>query len=226
MKRSYISRNTIRRMPRYYHKVKELIEVGVERISSSELGRIMGLTPSQIRQDFSCFGEFGQQGYGYKLDVLQQEIAGVLGINRGFKAILIGVGHIGGALLRNLDFSSYGVEVIGAFDSSEERIGQSIKNITVLPEQELAEFCAVHKPDIAILCVPKEAAQKVSDFVLKCDIKAIWNYTNAVLDVHHLDVVTEDINFGDSLLTLSYMLAELYDEKKRQESKKESHRIA
>lgn len=226
MKRSYISRNTIRRMPRYYHKIKELQELGVDRISSSELGRIMGMTPSQIRQDFSCFGEFGQQGYGYRLETLRQEIAEVLGINRGFKAILIGVGNIGEALLRNLDFESYGVKVIGAFDSSEDRVGQVIDGITVLQERDLKDFCDAESPDIVILCVPKLAAQSVSELVIRMQIKGIWNFTNAVLDINHLDVVVEDINFGDSLLTLNYMLADCYDMEKRKYEKKVANRIA
>lgn len=226
MKRNYISQNTVRRMPRYYNKVKELQEVGMERVSSSELGRIMGLTPSQIRQDFSCFGEFGQQGYGYRLDVLQKEIAEVLGINRGFKAILVGVGNIGGALMRNLNFESYGVELIGAFDADVDKVGLDINGTVIRHESDLLSFCAENTPDIAILCVPKIAAQKVSDLVIRAQLKAIWNFTNTVLDVHHLDVVTEDINFGDSLLTLNYLLADKIDEVNRVAEKNLKYRIA
>ena len=132
MKRIKVSNNVIRRMPRYLRKLDELTEAGVSRISSGELGRQLGLTPSQIRQDFSCFGEFGQQGYGYKVTALRAEIASILGMDRGFTAILIGVGNIGQALMCNFSFKTWGFDLKAAFDIKPELIGTEVEGIPVL----------------------------------------------------------------------------------------------
>ena len=140
MKRVKVSNNVIRRLPRYLRKLDELQENGINRISSFELGQQLGLTPSQIRQDFSCFGEFGQQGYGYNVSGLREQIASILGMDRGYRAILVGVGNIGHALMDNFSFADCGVELAAAFDIKESLIGTEFKGVPILAEAEMENF--------------------------------------------------------------------------------------
>ena len=160
MKRLKVSNNVIRRLPRYLRKLDELTESGISRISSFELGHQLGLTPSQIRQDFSCFGEFGQQGYGYNVQALRGQIAAILGIDRGFSAILIGVGNIGRALMDNFCFSDWGFVLKAAFDIDPALIGTSFKGMPIRGMDQLEAFLAEEKIDVAVLTVPKEAADR------------------------------------------------------------------
>lgn len=155
MKRIKVSNNVIRRMPRYLRKLDELQEGGISRVSSFELGQQLGLTPSQIRQDFSCFGEFGQQGYGYNVAALREQIAAILGMDRGFRAILIGVGNIGHALMDNFSFRACGVELAAAFDVKENLIGTEFKGVPILPMDKLEEYLKKNEVAIAVLAVPK-----------------------------------------------------------------------
>lgn len=207
MKRSYISNNVIRRLPRYLRKLDELLNAGVERISSGELGSQMGLTPSQIRQDFSCFGEFGQQGYGYNVRALHREIAAILGLNRSFSVILVGVGNIGHALIENFSFSQFGFRFLGAFEVRRDLVGTNIAGYTVMDAAEQDAFIRKHNVDIAILSVPRPSAQAAADTLMESGIKAIWNFTDVELDAHGCGVIIENIHFSDSLLTLSYLLS-------------------
>ena len=140
MKRVKVSNNVIRRLPRYLRKLDDLMASGVSRISSKELGLQLGLTPSQIRQDFSCFGEFGQQGYGYNVPALREQIASILGMDRGFRAILIGVGNIGHALMDNFCFSDWGFHLSAAFDIKPELIGTSFQSVPILSMEELSDY--------------------------------------------------------------------------------------
>ena len=151
MKKERISNNVIRRLPRYLRKLGELMASGVNRISSTELGQQLGFTPSQIRQDFNCFGEFGQQGYGYNVPLLREQIAGILGMDRGFSAVLIGVGHIGRALMDNFCFSEWGINLIQAFDVNPELVGKEVSGVHVSSMDELQKFIANNKVDIAVL---------------------------------------------------------------------------
>lgn len=202
-----ISNNVIRRMPRYLRKLDELSAAGVERISSNELGQLLGLTPSQIRQDFSCFGEFGQQGYGYNLVSLRQSIAKILGMDRNYSAVVIGVGHLGHALVDHFDFSACGFTLKAAFDLKED----SNARVPVYQFTDLGAYCKETPIDIAVVCVPMEHAQEATDAAIAAGVKAIWNFTNAVLDVPE-HIIKEDIYFSDSLLALEYYLAEMLDE--------------
>ena len=192
MKRVKVSNNVIRRLPRYLQKLDELGESGVDRISSGELGRQMNLTPSQIRQDFSCFGEFGQQGYGYNVSALRAEIAKILGMDRNFTAVLVGVGNIGHALIDHFSFH------IG------ELVVRDMKSLSTVVEE-------LH-PDIAVLCVPKYFANDAAKTLVSAGIKGIWNFTNVELDVPENATVIENIYFSDSLLALGYYLSERMDE--------------
>lgn len=214
MKRTNISNNVIRRLPRYLRKLDDLAAKGEERISSGELGRQMGLTPSQIRQDFSCFGEFGQQGYGYNIDSLRKEIGQILGTYRNYSAILVGPGHLGTALIENFEFIIEGYRFLGAFDVRPEMIGTSVAGHPVYDIATLGDFVRENKVDIAILTVPQHVAQELTDVLVGAGIRAIWNFTNMELDVGDSGPLVENIHFSDSLLVLTYHLAELDDSKK------------
>ena len=212
MKRVKVSNNMIRRLPRYLRKLDELTGNGVGRISSFELGSQLGLTPSQIRQDFSCFGEFGQQGYGYNVPALRAQIASILGIDRGFTAILIGVGNIGRALMDNFCFSDWGFSLKAAFDINPSLIGTQFKGVPIYGMETLESYLDENKIDVAVLTVPKEVAVTVTERLTGRGIDAIWNFTNVELTEPNSNILVENIHFSDSLLSLSYYVAERRDE--------------
>ena len=213
MKRAKVSNNVIRRLPRYLRKLDELTEKGVSRISSSELGQQLGLTASQIRQDFSCFGEFGQQGYGYNVTALRTQIATILGLDRGFSAVLIGVGNIGRALVDNFCFSSWGCHLCAAFDIDPRLIGTTMNGIPVYSMEQLETYLKENSVDVAVLTVPKEVAIKVTERLTSCGIEAIWNFTNVDMTGPESTTIVENVHFSDSLLSLSYYVSERMDEK-------------
>lgn len=219
MKRVKVSNNVIRRLPRYLRKLDELQENGISRISSFELGQQLGLTPSQIRQDFSCFGEFGQQGYGYNVSGLREQIATILGMDRGYKAILIGVGNIGHALMDNFSFADCGVELAAAFDVKENLIGTEFKGVPIYSEEKLEEYLKNHDIAIAVLCVPKSVAIAVTEILTANGVEAIWNFTNIELTEPNSSTIVENVHFSDSLLSLSYFVSERMDEHSAQPSK-------
>jgi len=212
LKRLKVSNNVIRRLPRYLRKLDELTANGVTRISSFELGQQLGLTPSQIRQDFSCFGEFGQQGYGYNVPDLRSHIASILGADRGFSAILVGVGNLGRALIENFSFSEWGFNLSAAFDINPALIGTSFGNIRIYSMDELQKYMTENKVDVAVLTVPKEVAVNVTNNLTELGIDAIWNFTNVELTEPNSSTIVENIHFSDSLLSLSYFVAERRDE--------------
>lgn len=207
-KASYISKNVIRRLPRYLRKLDELIAAGTERISSGELGNQMGLTPSQIRQDFSCFGEFGQQGYGYNVKALRDQISQILGMDKSYSVILIGAGRIGQSLIENFNFKRYGFRLIGAFEIRKELVGKQIAGITIADAETQGDFIRDNDVDIAILSINRDHAQNIADELIGLGIKAIWNFTDAEIDPGDSGVLIENIHFSDSLLALSYYLSE------------------
>ena len=213
MKRIKVSNNVIRRLPRYLRKLDELTEAGVSRISSGELGRQLGLTPSQIRQDFSCFGEFGQQGYGYKVTALRAEIASILGMDRGFTAILIGVGNIGQALMCNFSFKNWGFDLKAAFDIRTDLIGSEYDGVIINDMATLPQYLTDNHVDVAVLCVPKDYAVSTTEMLTKHGVNAIWNFTNVELTAPESRTIVENIHFSDSLLSLSYYVADDIDEK-------------
>ncbi|MCQ2406107.1 MAG: redox-sensing transcriptional repressor Rex [Oscillospiraceae bacterium] len=206
MKRDYISKNVIRRLPRYVRKLDDLAKAGIERISSGEMGKQMGLTPSQIRQDFSCFGEFGQQGYGYNVKALREEICNILGINKRYSVILIGVGKIGQSLIENFDFARFGYDFKCAFEIRKELVGQEIAGYPILDRDIQDAYIKENNIDIAILSVGKEAAQRVANTLVDSGIKGIWNFTDVDIEVSDPSVIVENIHFSDSLLVLGYFM--------------------
>ena len=213
MKRVKVSNNVIRRLPRYLRKLDELNEKGVSRISSFELGQQLGLTPSQIRQDFSCFGEFGQQGYGYNVPALRSQIATILGMDRGYNAILIGVGNIGHALMDNFCFSDWGFHLSAAFEVNPTLIGTTFGGVPILSMDELVEFIRSNPVDVAVLAVPKEVAVSVTNTLTENGIEAIWNFTNVELTEPNSSTIVENVHFSDSLLALSFLVSERRDER-------------
>jgi len=219
VKRVKVSNNVIRRLPRYLRKLDELQENGINRISSFELGQQLGLTPSQIRQDFSCFGEFGQQGYGYNVSGLREQIASILGMDRGYRAILIGVGNIGHALMDNFSFADCGVELAAAFDIKESLIGTEFKGVPILAEAELEGYLKNNDIALAVLCVPKEVAVNVTKILTENGIEAIWNFTNMELTEPNSPIIVENVHFSDSLLSLSYFVSERMDERTAEASR-------
>lgn len=213
MKSVKVSNNVIRRLPRYLRKLDELKAAGVDRISSGELGRQMGLTSSQIRQDFSCFGEFGQQGYGYNVAGLRSEIASILGMNRNYTAVLVGVGNIGRALVENFCFERYGIHVVAAYDVRPELIGRDVGGIPVRDISDLHEsFDGDRKADVAVLAVPRTMAKRMANELVGYGVHAIWNFTNEELGIDDPAIVIENIHFSDSLLAMSYYLTENLDQ--------------
>lgn len=221
MKRVKVSNNVIRRLPRYLRKLDELSENGVSRISSFELGQQLGLTPSQIRQDFSCFGEFGQQGYGYNVPVLRSQIATILGMDRGYHAILIGVGNIGHALMDNFCFSDWGFQLAAAFDINPALIGTTFGGVPILSVDELVDYIRNNPVDVAVLTVPKEVAVSVTNTLTENGIEAIWNFTNVELTEPNSSIIVENVHFSDSLLSLSYFVSERHDERAAKAAKAE-----
>ncbi len=201
-----ISDSVIKRMPRYYRFLNELKKQGVTRISSRELSEIMGLNASQIRQDLNCFGGFGQQGYGYNIDVLRVEIAKILGIDRLKNTILIGMGNLGKAITLHINFESKGFKLIGLFDSKESLVGQVVKNLPIRSTSTIDEFCRENLPEAAILCIPKAASEDICEQLVKLGVKGFWNFSHYDIALKYPDVKVENMHFGDSLMTLSYRL--------------------
>ena len=206
MRKQKVSDAVIHRLPRYYRYLDDLYNKGIVRISSNSLGSKMGITASQIRQDLSCFGEFGQQGYGYNVAELRSEIGHILGIDKGHRLIIIGVGHLGHALLQNFDFEKVGFHVDTAFDISPDLVGTRIHDVTIRSMDELEPYVAENQPNVAVLTVPQHVAQPMASRLIDLGIKGFWNFTNVELSTDVPDVFFEDVHFVDTLLTLSYRI--------------------
>ncbi len=207
MEHKGISNAVIKRLPRYHRYLGELLESGVERISSNDLSAKMNVTASQIRQDLNNFGGFGQQGYGYNVEFLYNEIAKILGIDHQNNMIVIGGGNFGQVLTNYANFESRGFIIRAVFDVSPERIGKSIRNVPILDMKELEDFLGKNSIDIGVLTVPKEAAQEAADRLIACGIRAIWNFAHLDLAVPE-DVVVENVHLSESLMQLSYRISE------------------
>lgn len=206
MSKKGISVSVIKRLPRYYRFIGELVKQGTVRISSGELAEKMSLTASQIRQDLNCFGGFGQQGYGYNLVELQEEIGKILGVKQGYKTVLIGAGNLGRAIATHMDFTEYGCSLVGIFDIDEKKAGSTVAGLKVNHVSEMESFFQMELPQIAILCIPKTAAQELADKLVSLGIKAFWNFSHYDIKITHKDVVVENVHLGDSIMMLSYAL--------------------
>ncbi|MCK5763399.1 MAG: redox-sensing transcriptional repressor Rex [Clostridiales bacterium] len=207
MKNNKVSMAVIRRLPKYHRYLKEMLENGINRISSKELSDVIGFTASQIRQDLNNFGGFGQQGYGYNVEDLYNEIGQILGLIKTYNTIIIGAGNLGQALA-NYNFASQGFKLEGMFDINPKVTGLRIRDIEIKDMDLLEEEIKNKNIDIAIICTNRDAAQSVADELVKYGIKAIWNFTPVDLKINNREVIVENVHLIDSLLTLSYFLKE------------------
>ena len=204
--RQEVSKAIIQRLPRYYRNICELKAEGAQRISSRALAERMGLTASQIRQDFNCFGGFGQQGYGYNIEKLQEELGAILGLRAGRTAILLGVGNLGRALLNNFNFSASGFELLCAFDASPELIGRSFGGYEVRDAKELERYIDELHPDVAVLTIPRGNAPAIARSLVERGIRGLWNFTGEDLHLEGLGVPVENVHLSDSLMTLCQLV--------------------
>ncbi len=209
-----ISIAVIKRLPRYHRYLNDLLEIGIKRISSKELSIRMGITASQIRQDLNCFGGFGQQGYGYNVESLYNEIGNIMGINKTFYAIIIGAGNMGQALANYVNFEKRGFKIIAIFDSSPDIIGKTIKDIEVFNIEEMDEFVSKNTVDIAMLCVPYKVTATIADKVGRLGIKGLWNFSPMDLKIPY-DVIVENVHLSDSLMVLGYKLNEKFEREQK-----------
>ena len=197
----------IKRLPKYYRYLSNLQADGRDKISSSELAHMMGTTASQVRQDFNCFGGFGQQGIGYKVDVLLAEIGKLLfGNGELLPTVLIGAGRLGTAVSSFISRDTNGYKLIAAFDVAQNEVGKEINGIQILHVDELEAFCAEHKPEVAVFCVPRSGAEELSGRLVELGIKGFWNFSHYDLSVPYPEVVVENVHLGDSLMSLGYRL--------------------
>ena len=204
MQKKEISQAVIRRMPRYYRYLGELLEDGVERISSNDLSKRMNVTASQIRQDLNNFGGFGQQGYGYNVKFLYEEIGKILGLNQKHNIIVIGAGNLGQALANYVKFEKLGFVITALFDVNPALEGVTVRGIKIHMLDELEDYCKDHVVDIAALTMPKEKADAIANRLVNLGIQAIWNFAHVDLDLIDKDVVVENVHLSDSLMQLSY----------------------
>lgn len=203
-KNSDISASVIKRLPRYYSYLEDLIEENVERISSKELAARMKTTASQIRQDLNCFGGFGQQGYGYNIKALHNVIGSILGVDKEYQTIMIGAGNLGKAVTSQISFEKKGCRLTAIFDIDPDIIGQTVAGIKVLSIDELENFCKENLPSIAVLCLPKDNAFSVAKMLIDLGVKSFWNFSHFDLNLHFDNIIVENVHLGDSLLMLTY----------------------
>ena len=201
-----ISQAVIGRLPRYFRYLGELKDEGTERVSSQELSDIMQVTASQIRQDLNNFGGFGQQGYGYNVGYLYDEIGKILGLHKEHNLIIVGAGHLGQALVNYMNFERRGFIFRGIFDINEQIQGSKIRGITVRPMEEIERFVRDNDIDIAVLTIPKSSAVEVAEQLVSYGIKGFWNFAHVDLHVPS-NIQVENVHLSDSLMKLSYNLA-------------------
>lgn len=204
MQEKNISKPVIKRLPRYYRFLGELLKEGLEKISSRELSERMRLTASQIRQDLNCFGGFGQQGYGYNVKELREEIGAILKLNGEREVVIIGAGNLGRAIAAHIEFEKFGFKLAGIFDRDSSLSGEVIAGLEVRGMNALRDFCANDPPDMAILCIPPEGARKSVAELIDCGINAFWNFSHYDVHADFPNAAVENVHLTDSLMILSY----------------------
>lgn len=207
MKDKNISIAVIRRLPKYHRYLKEMLDKDIKRISSKELSKTIGFTASQIRQDLNNFGGFGQQGYGYNVEDLYNEIGKILGLTRTYNVVIVGAGNLGQALANYSSFSRLGFNLQAMFDKNPKLIGLKINNVEVLDMDKFESFVEENNIEIVYICTSRDGAQDVADIVQRTGIKAIWNFAPIDLKIKS-DIIVENIHLIDNLLTVSYFLKE------------------
>ncbi len=205
MEEKEISRAVVKRLPRYYRYLGDLLESGVERISSNELSEKMQVTASQIRQDLNNFGGFGQQGYGYNVKYLYNEIGKIIGLDRTYQVIIVGAGNLGQALAGYVNFEKRGFKIRGIFDVNPELKGKKIRGVEIRMADELPAFLKEHEIQIAALTLPRQAASEMAEILVQNGVKAIWNFAHLDLRLPD-DVIVENVHLSESLMQLSYNL--------------------
>ncbi|MGH4138585.1 redox-sensing transcriptional repressor Rex [Clostridium sp.] len=200
-----ISMAVIKRLPKYHRYLRELLKNDVDRISSKELGEKIGFTASQIRQDLNCFGDFGQQGYGYNVKELLNEISGILGLSKEYKMIIIGAGNIGQAIANYTNFEKLAFNLVGIFDVNPKLIGLKIRDVEVKDIDELVVLLKSTPIDIGVICVSRNNAQAVADMMVEDGVKGIWNFAPVDLQVPER-IIVENVHLSESLLTLSCLM--------------------
>ena len=212
MSKAKVSNAIIRRLPRYRRYLGHLQAKGIKKVSSNELSEMIGYTASQIRQDLNTFGEFGQQGYGYEVDKLYKEINKILGLDREYKTVVVGVGNLGQAITNYTYYYKIGFNIIGLFDVNPRIVGNVINDVEVLDSADLEDYCKREKIDIGIICVNRENAQKVADALVAGGVKGIWNFAPIDLNIPD-DVALESVHLSDSLHALSFMIKSMNEDK-------------
>lgn len=211
-----ISQAVIRRLPRYYRYLGELLENGVERISSNDLSKRMHVTASQIRQDLNNFGGFGQQGYGYNVKYLYTEIGKILGLEEDHDMVIIGAGNLGHALANYAAFEKRGFVLKGIFDVNPTLKGMTIRGVPIHMMDELEDFVKENDIEIGILTIPKTKAIEVANQLVEYGVKAIWNFAHTDLNLPD-DVIVENVHLSESLMRLSYNISRYNEEQKKSE---------
>lgn len=207
-KKENVSMSVIRRLPRYYRFLSELNKIGKTRTSSKELSVKMGFTASQIRQDFNCFGGFGQQGYGYNIPQLCLEIENILGIQNLHKCILIGAGNLGNTIITHMEFEKLGFQLTGVFDNNQKLVGKTINGHEILYYDDIGGFIKANKPEMAILCIPRSAVESIVNELYALGVKSYWNFSHFDISMVYSDTIVENVHLNDSMMTLCYKLNE------------------
>ncbi|HHX67347.1 MAG: redox-sensing transcriptional repressor Rex [Miniphocaeibacter sp.] len=206
-----VSLAVVKRLPKYYRYLGLIADKGIIRVSSQELSKITGLTASQIRQDLNHFGGFGQQGYGYNVEELKSEIEKIIGIDKSYKAIIVGMGNIGQAIYKYRGFNEdSGFKIVGLFDKDKNTIGRTMSGIKVNDIKNINKFLQKENVHIAVLAVPADSAQEVCDTLVEGNVKGIWNFAPIDLKLPK-DVVLENVHLDESLFTLTYYMNNLKD---------------
>lgn len=198
----------VRRLPKYYRYVKELDHAGTKKVSSKQLAHLMGTTASQVRQDFNCFGGFGQQGVGYDVHALRQELERLLFHEERLDAVLIGVGALGRAIAKWIANEVQGYRLLAAFDADRALVGRTVCNTPILAVEDFAAFCRAHHPQVAVLCLPREPAGAMAATLIACGIQGVLNFSHCDLSVSCPDIIVENVHLGDSMMSLGYRVRE------------------
>lgn len=200
-----VSITVIRRLPKYYRYLGELIRKGINRISSQELSKLTGFTASQIRQDLNNFGGFGQQGYGYNVEELHNQLGKILGLDKMYNTVIAGAGNLGQAISNYKGFQDAGFKVLSLFDKNPKLIGLKIREVEIRDVDKLEDYIKENNVEIGVITTPKESAQDIADIYTKAGIKGIWNFAPADLKIDE-DIIVENVHLNESLFTLSYFL--------------------
>lgn len=199
-----VSLPVIKRLPKYYRYISDMHNNGITKVSSSELATLMGTTASQVRQDFNCFGGFGQQGIGYNVEVLLAEITKLLFSESKLDTILIGTGKLGQAISGYLTAEARGYNLLCAFDKDTTKVGGDVCGVSIKNMDELKSFCMINKPQVAVLCIPRTGAKAIAPLLVELGIKGFWNFSHYDLSIDFDDITVENVHLGDSLMSLGY----------------------